>query len=207
MAKGILEEEKSVSEIQYKMQNYVALRKLSRSPLGVLIQKIEAQLALKGLSYKDSMAVFLQVLQGIAQGFMSLNDAPDFATCIFDGITAQKYFESLTPADASSVEALAKTMVGTKKVISPIVDKCLQGVDDILIRINQSIRFVTNWDGETVTKVLVQDATMIAQHIATSVEAYIKGEVVDGTAALVVMVENFFGDVYKADEANKVITA
>lgn len=48
---------------------------------------------------------------------------------------------------------------------------------------------------------------MISQHVATAVEAYINGKVVDGTAALTVMVENFFGDVYKADEANKVITA
>lgn len=156
MAKGVLvEEEKSVSEMQDKMQNYVALRKLSRSPLGVLIQKFEAQLALKGLSFKDSMTVFIQVLEGIAEGLMTLNDAPDFITCIFDGITAQKYFESLTPANVSSVEALSKTINGTKKVVSPIVDKCLQGVDDILIRINQSIRLVTNWNGETVTKVLV----------------------------------------------------
>lgn len=138
---------------------------------------------------------------------MNLSDTPDIVACVFNGMAAEKYFKSLSPADVATVAALAKTITGTKKVISPIVDKCLQGVDDILIRINESIRFVTSWDGATVGQVAVNDATMIAEQIKIAVEAYIKGEVVDGTAALTVMVENFFGDVYAADQANKSLTA
>lgn len=60
-AKGILVEDKFVSSPQNKMQNYMALRKLSKSPIGLLVQKFIGK-----LSAKDSMKVFLQILQGVA---------------------------------------------------------------------------------------------------------------------------------------------
>lgn len=92
----------------------MALRKFSNSPLGMLIKKFEAQLAKKGLSVKDSMKVFLQVLQGIAEGLMRLDETPDFVACVFNGMTAEKYFKSLTPANVATVNDLVKTINGTK---------------------------------------------------------------------------------------------
>ena len=67
---------------------------------------------------------------------MHLSDAPDFIGCVFKGISAASYFKSLTPDNVRNYTGLADTIKGTKGVLSPLLNDCLQGVDDILNKID-----------------------------------------------------------------------
>jgi len=180
------------------MQNYLALRRLSSSPLGQVFRKVHVQL--RRLPLKDAIAVLIQVAKGIAEGMMALTDAPDFATCVFNGLNAKSYFSGLTPADVSSPEALAKTIGGTKQAIVPLVDMCLKGADDVLKRINEGLGLISEWNSQSFYEVISQDRDLLADQIGKAATLFIQGNVQEGTATLVVLVETVTADIYKADK-------
>jgi hypothetical protein len=82
------------------------------------------------------MKNFKDFLKGLAIGLLNLSEASDFSLCVYYGMSAERFFEALTPADASTPAKLAVTITHTGKMLSPILVSCLHGANDILVNIN-----------------------------------------------------------------------
>jgi len=84
-------------------------------------------------------------------------------------------------------------------VIVPIVDKCVNSLDDILKRIDEGLNLVAHWNGSNLAYVIKQDKNEIADAIGKTIVDLIDGKIQDATATFAIMIENVSADFYHKD--------
>lgn len=120
---------------------------------------------------------------------MHLPDTPDFVGCVFSGLNAKKFFQSLNKTNIATVKGLADTIKESKAVVLPVVTNCLVSVDDLLKNVDQAIQFYVNYNGTNLLKVMDKDAEFIGRNIADAVKYFINKDNVSGSAQITIMME------------------
>lgn len=120
---------------------------------------------------------------------MHLPDTPDFVGCVFSGLSAKTFFQSLNKTNIATVKALADTIKESKAVVLPVVTNCLVSVDDLLTDVDQAIQFYVNYNGNNLLKVMDKDAEFIGRNVADAVKYFINKDNVSGSAQITIMME------------------